>query len=57
MLFIVFKDSVEAEVVHDFLPCHPDNQAAFIHLLDLSHTQHISHEGIVVRRINAIEGR
>ncbi|MNP86169.1 hypothetical protein D3C76_1862410 [compost metagenome] len=57
MLFIVFENRIEAEVVHDLLPRHPDNQAAFIHLLDMSHAQHISHESIVVRRINFIEGR
>ncbi|MNO79644.1 hypothetical protein D3C76_708210 [compost metagenome] len=37
MLFIVFENRVEAEVIYDFLPRHPDNQTAFIHLLDLSH--------------------
>ncbi|MNC09634.1 hypothetical protein D3C75_572590 [compost metagenome] len=56
MLFVVFKNRIEPEVIDDLLPCQPNQQTALIHRLNMAHADHIFHERIVIRSIDAPEG-
>ncbi|MNW51781.1 hypothetical protein D3C74_292740 [compost metagenome] len=55
MLLIILKHRVETEVVHHLFPAKPDDQSAFLRLLNVVGLQQILKQAFIFFRLNSTE--